>query len=111
MIGANVHVTLTADPIERQTQAGNPFVSATLRVAAGSDALFISVAAFEPPAAARLVRMRKGGVVAACGVLEQMTWTAQDGEARTGWRLTAFEVLTAYATTKKRRAAEGDDDA
>lgn len=111
MIGANVYGTLTADPIERQTQAGKPFVTATLRVAAGSDALFIGVAAFDPTAAARLMQMRKGGVVAACGVLEQTSWTAKDGESRTGWRLTASEVLTAYAATKKRRAAEGHDDA
>lgn len=111
MIGANVYGTLTVDPIERQSQAGKTFMNATLRAAAGSDALFIGVVAFDPTAAARLAQMRKGGVVAGCGVLEQTTWKAKDGESRTGWRLTASEVLTAYAATKKRRTAEGDDDA
>jgi len=111
MIGGLISGVLTADPVERQTQAGKPFTTATLRVPAGEDALFIGVAAFEPTAAARLARMKKGGSVAACGVLEQTSWTTQAGETRTGWRLTASEVLTAYGATKKRRQAdEGDDD-
>lgn len=108
MIGAVIHGTLVADPVERQTQAGKPFTTATLRVAAGEDALFIGVAAFEPTAAARLLQMKKGGTVAACGVLEQTSWTTQAGETRTGWRLTASEVLTAYGATKKRR--EGGEE-
>lgn len=109
MIGAVVQGTLVADPVERQTQAGKPFTTANLRVPAGEDAIFVGVASFEPTAAARLLKMRKGGTVAACGVLEQNTWTAKDGSERTGWRLTASEVLTAYGATKRRR--DGVDDA
>lgn len=111
MIGAVVSGTLVGDPIARQTREGKSFVTVTLRVPAGEDALFIGVAAFDERAAERLARMRRGGTVAACGVLEQNTWTAKDGSERTGWRLTASEVLTAYAATKKRRAAEDDTDA
>jgi len=111
MIGAVVTGTLVADPVERQTREGKPFMTATLRVPAGEDALFIGVAAFDERAAERLARMSKGGTVAACGVLEQNTWTAKDGSERTGWRLTASEILTAYGATKKRRSAEGDADA
>lgn len=102
MIGAVVHGTLAADPVERTTQAGKPFTTANLRVPAGEDAIFVGVAAFEPTAAARLLQMKKGGTVAACGVLEQTTWTGKAGESRTGWRLTASEVLTAYGANKKR---------
>ncbi len=108
MIGAVIHGTLVGDPIERTTREGKRFVTATLRVPAGEDALFVGVAAFEQLAAERLARMRKGGTVAACGVLEQTTWTAKDGSERTGWRLTASEVLTAYGATKKRR--EGGEE-
>lgn len=108
MIGAVVSGTLVADPVERTTREGKPFVTATARVAAGEDAIFVGVAAFEPTAAARLLQMRKGGAVAACGVLEQTAWTANDGSERTGWRLTASEVLTAYGATKKRR--EGGEE-
>lgn len=111
MIGAVVTGTLAADPVERRTREGKTFTTATLRVPAGEDALFIGVAAFDERAAERLVRMHKGGTVAACGVLEQNSWTAKDGSERVGWRLTASEVLTAYAATKKRRSAEGDGDA
>lgn len=107
MIGAVVSGSLVGDPVQRTTSAGKMFVTATLRVPAGEDAVFISVAAFEPLAAERLAKMRKGGNVAACGVLEQTHWTGKDGAERTGWRLTASEVLTAYGATKRRREAEG----
>ncbi|HEY0878137.1 MAG TPA: single-stranded DNA-binding protein [Zeimonas sp.] len=110
MIGAVVTGTLVADPVERTTREGKSFTTATLRVPAGEDALFVGVAAFGETAAARLAQMSKGGTVAACGVLEVNAWTTKEGETRTGWRLTASEVLTAYAATKKRRDAGGDDD-
>ena len=110
MIGALVSGDLIADPVERTTQAGKPFTTATLRVPAGAEAIFIGVAAFDRTAAERLAQMRKGGTVAAVGVLEQTTWTGKDGSERTGWRLTASEVLTAYAATKKRRSAEGSGE-
>lgn len=107
MIGALVSGTLIADPVGRSTREGKPFTTATLRVPAGEDAVFVGVAAFNTDAAERLAQMRKGGAASAVGVLEQTTWTGKDGTERTGWRLTASEVLTAYAATKKRRSAEG----
>lgn len=110
MIGAVVSGPLVGDPVERTTREGKPFVTATVRVAVGEDALFIGLAAFNELAAARLRQMRAGGAVSACGVLEQTHWTGKDGAERTGWRLTASEGLTAYAATKKRRSAEGGDD-
>ena len=110
MIGAIVTGTLVGDPVERTTQAGKPFVTATARVAAGEDAIFVGLAAFNETAAGRLRQMRAGGAVSACGVLEQTHWTAKDGAERTGWRLTASEVLSAYSATKRRRAAEGGGD-
>lgn len=110
MIGAIVTGTLVGDPVERQTRDGKPFVTATARVAAGEDAIFVGLAAFNETAAARLLQMRAGGAVSACGVLEQTHWTGKDGAERTGWRLTASEVLTAYAAAKKRREGEGREE-
>jgi single-stranded DNA-binding protein len=55
--------------------------------------------------------MKRGSSVAAVGVLEVNNWTDREGNARSGWRLTASEVLSPYAATKKRREAEGGDDA
>lgn len=111
MIGAVIGGTLIRDPVERTTREGKPFATATMRVPAGADALFIGVTAFGETAAARLMQMRAGGTVAACGTLEQTTWTGKDGAERVGWRLTASEILSAYSATKRRRAAEGDGDA
>lgn len=111
MIGALVSGVLIADPVERTTREGRRFVTATVRCPAGDDALLIGVAAFGETAAARLAQMSKGGAVSACGVLEQNTWATKEGETRIGWRLTASEVLTSYAATKRRRQAEGCDDA
>ncbi len=53
MIGAIITGTLVGDPVERTTQAGKPFVTATARVAAGEDAIFIGLAAFTETAAER----------------------------------------------------------
>lgn len=103
MIGALISGDLVADPVERTTRKGERFVTATARVPAGEDAVFVGIAAFDTTAADRLVKLRKGSPVSAAGVLEQTAWTTQAGEARTGWRLTASEVLSAYQATKKRR--------
>lgn len=110
MIGAIITGTLVGDPVERQTREGKPFVTATARVAAGEAAIFVGLAAFNETAAGRLRQMRAGGAVSACGVLEQTYWTGKDGAERTGWRLTASEVLTAYAAKTKRRSAEGGEE-
>ncbi len=105
MIGALISGALIADPVDRTTREGKAFVTATVRVPAGSDALLIGIAAFDTQAAERLAKLRKGSPVSAAGVLEQTTWTTQAGEARTGWRLTASEVLSAYQAAKKRQEA------
>lgn len=104
MISALVQGELIADPVQRTTRAGKPYTTATMRVAAGADALFIGVGAFETEAAERLARLRKGSSVAAAGTLEQSVWTAKDGTERTGWRLTAVEVLSVHQARKRRKA-------
>lgn len=109
MIGALISGDLAADPVERQTRKGERFVTATARVPAGDGAVFVGIAAFGATAAERLAKLRKGSPVSAAGVLEQTTWTTQAGEARTGWRLTASEVLSAYQATKKRREGGADE--
>ena len=111
MISALVTGDLVGDPVERTTQAGKAFVTATLRVPAGEESVFVGVAAFSETAAARLSQMKKGGSIAAVGVLEVNNWTDREGNARTGWRLAANEIMSAYAATKRRREAEGGDDA
>lgn len=111
MIGALIQGVLAGDPVARTTSSGNTFWTANVRVPVGDDALFIGLATFDATAGARLMQLAKGSSIAAAGTLESNSWTARDGSERTGWRLTASEVLTAYSATKKRRAAEGDADA
>lgn len=102
MIAALLHGSLVADPVERTTSKGAPFVTATIRVAAGAEALFVGVACFDSDGCERLAKLRKGATVAAAGTLEATEWTGKDGEERKGWRLTASEVLTVYAARKRR---------
>ena len=102
MIAALVSGDLVRDPVERATAKGVPFVTATVRVAAGAEALFVGLACFDATGCERLAKLRKGASVAAAGTLEATEWTTREGETRRGWRLTASEVLTVYAARKRR---------
>lgn len=112
MIGALIQGELVADPVARTTSNGKTFTTATVRVAAGAEALFVGVAAFGETAAGRLAQLKKGSAIAAAGTLEQNVWTTKDGEERRGWRLTASEILSVYQARKLSRRAndEGADD-
>jgi hypothetical protein len=70
MIAAMIQGDLVADPVERTTAKGAPFVTATVRVAAGAEALFVGLACFGATGCERLAKLRKGATVAAVGTLE-----------------------------------------
>ena len=106
MIAALVQGELVADPTARTASNGKPYWTVTMRVPAGAEALFIGISTFSESAGARLMQLHKGATLAAAGTLEATVWTAKDGTERGGWRLTATEVLTVYAATKRRREAE-----
>ena len=111
MIEALTTGELIADPVERTTRAGKPFWTATLRVPAGADSsILVGLAVFSASAGARLAQMHKGSKIAAAGTLEPATWTAKDGSERTGWRLTAAEILSVYQARKRRETEPRDDD-
>ena len=105
MIAALIQGDLTGDPAERTTAKGGKFWTASLRVAAGAEAMFIGIATFSESAGARLLRSKKGDSIAAVGSLEQTVWEGRDGEQRAGWRLTAHEVMSVYEAQKRRVAA------
>lgn len=102
MISALLTGDLVADPVKRSTRDGKPFMTATVRVPAGADALFVGLACFSEVGCERLVKLRKGATVAAVGTLEATTWADKAGDERRGWRLTATEVLSVYEATKRR---------
>lgn len=109
MIAALIQGTLVADPVERTSTNGRSFWTASVRVPAGHDALFVGLATFSETAGARLMNLAKGASIAAAGTMEQSTWTDRDGNARTGWRLTAAEVMSVHQATKKRREGGTDE--
>jgi single-stranded DNA-binding protein len=106
MIGALIQGELIADPQARTASNGKPFWTATMRVSAGAEALFVGVSTFSEPAGERLMRLHKGAALAAAGTLEATEWTGRDGEPRRGWRLTATEVLSVYQARKRREPEE-----
>lgn len=110
MIEALTTGELIADPVERQTRTGKPFWTATLRVPAGSESILVGLAVFSETAGGRLAQLRKGAKLAAAGTLEPATWTGKDGTERTGWRLTASELLSVHQARKRRETERRDDD-
>ena len=109
MIAALLIGELSSDPIARTSAAGNQFATANLRVPAGDAAQFIGLAAFDRTAAEKLLRLKKGDACAATGTLTSNVWTDREGNERSGWRMTAAQILSVYEATKRRKAvAEGD---
>ena len=115
MIGALIQGELAAEPTARTASNGKPYWTVTVRVPAGSEAIFVGVTTFSETAGERLMKLHKGSALAAAGVLEPTSWTGKDGEERRGWRLTASEVLSVHQARRKRdddrrEPAEGDAD-
>ena len=104
MIHAMLSGTLSADPVERSSSKGNRYVTATLRVAAGPESVFVGVAAFDTTAADRLTAMRKGAGISITGELQLNPWTDRDGVEHRDWRVIANEVLSVSQAARRRRA-------
>ena len=107
MIDAWITGDLSADPTERTASNGNRYWTASARVTAGSETVFVSIATFDPRAGERLMTLHKGSSVAAVGTLEATSWTDKAGAERKGWRLLTHEILSVYQTRKRRDAGEG----
>ena len=109
MICALIKGELASDPTERTTANGARFWTANVRISAGAETFFVSLTTFSETAGERLAVLRKGSALAATGTLEQTAWVGKDGASRGGWRLTAGEILTVYAASKKRKAGAPAD--
>lgn len=105
MMLALIQGALSADPVERTTSKGARFATATVRVNAGAESMFIGVAAFDLTAAAKLLALHKGDALAATGALEPNNWVDREGNERHGWRLSATALLTTYEAGRRRKAA------
>ena len=111
MIGALIHGELVTDPVQRTSASGTPFWTCSLRVAAGSESIFVGISTFSETGGERLMALHKGATLAAVGPLEATTWQTKSGETRQGWRLTATEVMSAYQASKRRKAGAPSDSA
>ena len=107
MIGALIAGELSAEPAERTASNGKTFWTASARVSAGSEAIFVGITMFDPKAGERLMALHKGSRIAAVGTLEATSWTDKTGAERKGWRLLAHEILSVYQARKRRDAGEG----
>lgn len=106
MIAALVQGTLAGDPVRRTSAKSGDFATATMRVAAGSESIFVGVSTFSESAMERLLAMSKGATIAAVGTLELNVWTDREGNERRDWRLTATEILTVHQARRRREREE-----
>ena len=107
MIAALIQGTLVGDPVRRTSATGGEFATASIRVAVGTESIFVGIATFSETAIERLLAMPKGGAIAAVGTLDLNAWTDGQGKDRRDWRLTANEVLTVHQARRRRAAEEG----
>jgi len=103
--------TLVSDPVERRSVTGKPYATCTMRTPAeDSDAVLISVIAFNAAAVAARLALRRGDSVAVAG-RGKLTSREKDGEEKHGLSVVADRVLSAYAAGKVRKAAREAEEA
>jgi hypothetical protein len=107
MIAALIQGTLVGDPVRRTSATGGEFATASIRVAVGTESIFVGVSTFSGSGIERLLAMAKGGAIAAVGTLELNSWVDRDGQDRRDWRLAATEILTVHQARRRRAAEEG----
>ena len=111
MIDALIAGKLHGQPSQRTSKNGNTFTTCKVRVPTGEDSTFCNVIAFDDGAQAALMALGSGEAVALAGSLKVGIWQAQDGTARPSLDLVASKLLTVYAITKRRKAAQGEQEA
>ena len=87
---------LGADPVERRSQSGKMWATASLAVQLGDDdsATWLGIVAFGK-AAETLCRHGKGDLISVAGRLQVSRWTGKDGNAREQLQLVADTVISA----------------
>ena len=96
---AAIYGRLGADPVERVSQAGTPWATASLAVDLGdgqSDQppVWFSIIAFGRTAEA-LAKHRKGDLLSASGSLRMIRWEDREGNARETLQIVADAVVSA----------------
>lgn len=103
MLSALASGTLVANPVQRETAAAKPYVTAQIRTPTEDDAVIISVIAFDPGTCSALAKLKKGDALSVTGRAKLAKWQGREGE-RTGLQMVAEAILTAYQARSKRSA-------
>lgn len=117
-IDALLQGRLMAAPTQRTSRNGNPFTTCRLRVSgaaagngdAADDSLLVSCIAFDERAQAALMSLDVGEAIAVAGALKAGVWTANDGATKPSLDMTVGAVLSAYSVSKRRKAAQPDQE-
>lgn len=107
MIDALISGRLRGTPSVRTGSNGAPY--ALFRVSAADKtgaSLLCSCIAFSATVIESVRRLSDGDSITVSGEVAVSSWKANDGTARQGLDVTAHQVLTAYAVSRKRKAAD-----
>lgn len=107
MLTALASGTLVANPVQRETAAAKPYVTAQLRTPTEDDAVIISVIAFDAGTCSALAKLKKGDALSVTGRAKLAKWQGREGE-RTGLQMVAERILTLYEVRSKRSATKGN---
>lgn len=93
---------------QKTSKAGNPYVSATIRVRDGDASTFWRITVFSESAQAELLRLSEGDALAAQGAMRVELYTPEGGEPRISLSHVADNVLALRRPReeRKRRVAE-----
>ena len=107
MFDALISGRLRGAPSVRTGNNGKPF--ALFRLGAfdkSGESLLCSCIAFSATAIEAVQRLSDGDSIAVSGEVAISTWNASDGSPRHGLDVTAHQVLTPYAVSRKRKATD-----
>ena len=110
MIDALIAGKLHGTPSQRISKAGNTFTTAKVRVPTGEDSMFCNVICFDADTQATLMTLGAGESVSLAGSLKVGTWTDKNGTTHPSLDLVASKLLTVYSITKRRKAAQGEQE-
>lgn len=103
------HGRLGADPVQRQSQAGNPWATASLVVSIGegdnAPPQWFQLVAFGR-VAETLARHSKGDLVSVSGRLQASHWRDREGQDRHGLQIVADTVISARSVRSGGRKRE-----
>ena len=107
------HGRVGSDPVQRTSQAGNPWATATIAVDAGEDdapPLWLGIVAFGKVAEV-LAKHAKGDLLSVSGRLKVNRYRAKDGADREQLQVIADAIVSAKSVRPGggRRRSGGDD--